>query len=388
MEKKIEYLKRSLLFRMSLGSKELFHSNVWAWLIERDTSFVEVFFNDIDISDLCSGENKKICVSREAKHRDIVIWLPNKKYLVIENKIKSLPTEQQLKEYSADLWDNELVKAVFTGIINPFDDDAITLSGKKTVTWQFLSYSEISKRIREKLEKSQEFNDLERKQICEYCKIIEYMNDILFYELKQNQNKLIYSYKEYKEGQESFDLRSLGIYDIYAKMRGSQFINYLRSKKDEFADISDKGFVLGMWQSFNNGKVTLDIRYSNWCGNDKIPWFVLGVQIEEYQYRFVAECNKNLENGKTCDKLYEEMVANGWFDDSYTKESKTVFGKATSMSPRENKKYNSYKNKDGTMTFIYQYYDLSTEGEPYDALFENIKQDLIKAAEIISRNFQ
>lgn len=30
MNKDAEFLKNSLLFQMSLGSKELYHSNVWA----------------------------------------------------------------------------------------------------------------------------------------------------------------------------------------------------------------------------------------------------------------------------------------------------------------------------------------------------------------------
>ena len=42
----VNFLKSSLLFQMSLGSKELYHSNVWAWLIENDHNFVKVFFPD------------------------------------------------------------------------------------------------------------------------------------------------------------------------------------------------------------------------------------------------------------------------------------------------------------------------------------------------------
>lgn len=42
-----EFLSKSLLYQMSLGSKELYHSNVWAWLIENDTSFIKVFFQGL-----------------------------------------------------------------------------------------------------------------------------------------------------------------------------------------------------------------------------------------------------------------------------------------------------------------------------------------------------
>ncbi len=371
MNYKKNYLKESLLFRMSLGSKELYHSNVWAWLIEKDPNFINVFFEDVNQQDY----NR---VSRESHSRDVIVWMndknDNKYYLVIENKIKSLPTKEQLTKYSVALEGHELRKAVFTGIINPFDSDEITLKAEKTTVWRFLGYSLIARRIREELNKSQKFSQFEREQVEEYCKIIEYMNDILFDELNQTQNKLLYSCNA--------DLHSLRIYDIYAKMRGAQFLNYLKNKEKEFENLDDNGFKLGIWQSFNHGKVTLDIRYSNWENYEK-PWFLLGVQIEGDQYRFVAECNKKLENGKTCDELYNEMVGSGWFDDSYNKETSKIHGKATSMSPRYEQKYNSYKNKDDNMTFIYQYYDLIEKEAQYDVLIETIKKDMDKAAEII-----
>jgi hypothetical protein len=63
----VESLKKSPIFAMSLGSKELFHSNFWAWLIEQDSRFVTVFFPDLDPS-------KVICVQREEGNRDITVW--------------------------------------------------------------------------------------------------------------------------------------------------------------------------------------------------------------------------------------------------------------------------------------------------------------------------
>ena len=44
-----DFLKNSLIFQMSLGSKELFHSNVWAWLMKKEPQIINVFF-DIDLT--------------------------------------------------------------------------------------------------------------------------------------------------------------------------------------------------------------------------------------------------------------------------------------------------------------------------------------------------
>ena len=41
---KIEELHQSPIYAMSLCSKELFHSNFWAWLMEQDERFIELFF--------------------------------------------------------------------------------------------------------------------------------------------------------------------------------------------------------------------------------------------------------------------------------------------------------------------------------------------------------
>jgi len=44
IKENIKALKDSPLYAMSLGGRELFHSNFWAWLIREDTQFINVFF--------------------------------------------------------------------------------------------------------------------------------------------------------------------------------------------------------------------------------------------------------------------------------------------------------------------------------------------------------
>ena len=45
----VDYLKKSMIYQMSLGSKELFHSNVWGWLIENDKNFINAFIPTFEI---------------------------------------------------------------------------------------------------------------------------------------------------------------------------------------------------------------------------------------------------------------------------------------------------------------------------------------------------
>lgn len=62
-----KFLKESLVFRMSLGSKELFHSNVWGWLIENDKEFMKVFIPSFSDTSIIES------VKREECDRDLVI---------------------------------------------------------------------------------------------------------------------------------------------------------------------------------------------------------------------------------------------------------------------------------------------------------------------------
>ena len=83
MNESKKFLKNSLLYQMSLGSKELFHSNVWAWLMEKENKIINVFFDDVDL-----GKYEKPYISRECKNRDIIIWLIELLNTLIENNLK------------------------------------------------------------------------------------------------------------------------------------------------------------------------------------------------------------------------------------------------------------------------------------------------------------
>ena len=121
---KIEDLQKSPIYAMSLCSKELFHSNFWAWLMEQKadfgSTFVNFFFPDVNTTDYV--------VTRENLHRDITITFSvDGKSLdyVIENKLKSVPTKKQLETYDCE-------KGVLTGLSKPTFD--------MPEKWHFVSY--------------------------------------------------------------------------------------------------------------------------------------------------------------------------------------------------------------------------------------------------------
>ena len=69
LQDNIANLRINPIHSMSLGSKELFHSNFWAWIMDNadvKEEFINFFFKDI--SDRCIHP-----VGREKKHMDITI---------------------------------------------------------------------------------------------------------------------------------------------------------------------------------------------------------------------------------------------------------------------------------------------------------------------------
>ena len=114
-------LKNSPMFHLSLSSKELFHSNLLAWLAE-DPDTRNLFVGVLELFglkneqaiDLADGIRKgKYMVLREYKNFDFCIceklknwkedseeeYVPGQVVLVLENKFKSIPYEAQLKGY-------------------------------------------------------------------------------------------------------------------------------------------------------------------------------------------------------------------------------------------------------------------------------------------------
>ena len=109
LEASIKTLRGNPIFRLSLGSKELFHSNFWEYLLSdfgAPLPTVRAFFGipaDVPVS-----------VLREKNNFDLLIsWNVGDKYscLVIENKVKSLPNAAQLKKY-AEKTDADFLKAL------------------------------------------------------------------------------------------------------------------------------------------------------------------------------------------------------------------------------------------------------------------------------------
>lgn len=172
--KTVDTLSNNAMFNVSLTSKELFHSNFWAWLIRK---YPNIFAPVFGIDDI---EENKLKINREKYHFDLSIET-NDKLIIIENKLKSLPNKSQLDRYSKiSLPLNK--KLILISYINPLFN--ASLSGLELfdtdIEWECLNYKELCQRIKKcyKSAKSSDFQNNDSVLIQEYISFLENLNEL------------------------------------------------------------------------------------------------------------------------------------------------------------------------------------------------------------------
>ena len=310
IEEQLQRLNRSPLFAISLSGKELSHSNFWAWLLEQEVEgkhpFIEVF-----IPDFYQNGCTYISVEREKNHIDLTITYKNKanetEVLIIENKIKSIPTKEQLMRYEKKLGKKNLtITGILTGLYASLDIQEL---GK----WSFLSYQEIAKRIMniQKLHATMDFADY----IKQYAEDIEVLYDLFQSKMEQNKGKYIIGDK---------DLEKIRYSDIYVKLKGSEFMEEI-NKRLTFEAYKDWAKpVCGL--SFNHKKPTLSIVFSQRIDGDPAKEIgMIGVQIEGDQFRIYGGASQegNYHEKVVIEKLYECDYFKRNFAEEIVKQNRT-----------------------------------------------------------------
>jgi hypothetical protein len=95
----VAQLEGDVLFTMSLGSKELFHSNLLGWYLRRFPGVRAALLDAWEVPAQPADADAHVCVLRESQHFDLMVHEPGRRVLVIENKVFALPDTAQLEEY-------------------------------------------------------------------------------------------------------------------------------------------------------------------------------------------------------------------------------------------------------------------------------------------------
>ena len=156
-------IENTLNYQLSLSNLELYHSNLFAIVLEKSGFINHKFFSDvIDI-------NKKytdLKVYREKKSIDLTIEVTDEEsqthVIFIENKVKSLPDESQLIGYSEK---DPNAKGILLSLVKP--------GFKLSDSWFRRSYGELIEYYNDLLEKVDETFRLFLIDYIEYMKNVE-----------------------------------------------------------------------------------------------------------------------------------------------------------------------------------------------------------------------
>ncbi len=135
-------LQANPLFHLSLNSKELFHSNLLAWLFETHPAAAAEALAGL----VPAGPVTEPRVQREKNHLDLAVELPGRAPFVIENKVFSPPDEEQLDRYTS---------GALAGLVDPtlillslgspdWPSGTHTTRGDDPHEWKFVSYLDLA----------------------------------------------------------------------------------------------------------------------------------------------------------------------------------------------------------------------------------------------------
>ena len=231
----LENLSKMAIFKMSLGSKELFHSNFLEFLWDTNyKAFIELINQLLGEKVLLPDkEGGYYTLSREKENFDICIFHEERKKkkngryyknativydVIIENKVKSIPGITQLNKYEEKVKEKNDTKFLLLSLVENFEDK--TKIAKQAI-WKIVTYNDLSQAIDENYKEDCPY-------IKDYCDFIREMHNLQqcivpsnFLELEQ---ELFDEYEKYKHYR---------LHDLYIKCRGLKFIELLKKKLDE-----------------------------------------------------------------------------------------------------------------------------------------------------------
>ena len=222
----LEKLRDLPIFKLSLGSKELFHSNFLEYLWEVDH---RLFLNIINRL-LPKGEyllEDGYELSRELENFDLCLYHNSKSPiydLIIENKVKSIPFKEQLKEYKVKA-EKSLTPPHFLllSLVENFPDceelEKVE-NYKEYGHWHIVHYNQ----LREAIEQEKELwpTTKDRTYIEDYCTFIDLLHQLQQEILKDIETQPLFvdveTFKRYR------------LHDLYIKLRISYFLIKLKQR--------------------------------------------------------------------------------------------------------------------------------------------------------------
>jgi len=357
-------LKRSLLYKMSNGSHELFHSNVLAWMLEHDHDFAGVFFEEL--------KGQSYTVSREKKHMDIVLETDSSVY-VIENKFKSLPGAYQLERYQQTLGKSKPVKQFGGGVLLGVHD---LLGDQRPAGWHYVDYKAITDYITNFVNTDlwSHVDSFEKSAIIQYGQLISRIKNVLDREIDWDGTRMPMP--------EDFPaLEGTPLQDLCKKIQTAVFAkrlscNVREGELDKCA--RGYGFNFKITTNFLRGDAILEARFFKDSRDDKDQkkddnWgaeCTIGVEVHADKYMWFIKCDEDVVSVSNIKEIIGLLEKTLWFTDE---PRQTVSGRPQKMG------YYSFGKE-----FKYQYLPLKDKKDfSFEFLSNMIQSKLNDAKDLL-----
>lgn len=377
MNNLIENLEKNVLFNASLGSKELFHSNIIAWFLEqqnKDGEFeaLRLFIKEVAKLDvgIITEENNPI-IAREENKIDLTIkWKQDKDWnlIFIENKMKSIPTSQQLCDYDKKidaLWGTMTKGKKLTRhvrkkfLLTPFPSKIQSNSEK--MLWKNITYQEDIITFLESIKELSYANEDVKYAIEKYISFLTTQNQLLlWFNFNNNEDFKLRNYDFYTS-EEMDKVRNLRLHDLILKLAhekiGALIKNILNNDSSNQYRISEKHPK----DEFKSGNIYITNGFSRSTGITDIKICidknqVIGLQLQGNSLRYLTEVfGKNELKEQNRQFAYNITKDKLWF---YDENGKLLSGKGRNKElviSNSGEVFNSYG-----LNFIYLNLDVSS----------------------------
>jgi hypothetical protein len=327
MKRRLTRLAASPLFRLSLASNELFHSNFIHWLLQHPNEELSAKAQALFCEMIGAPERRVVDPQREKNHNDLVLVLEDcngkeSRQVIIENKVKSWRSMEQLGAYSESARKKGKLPLLFVLLsltVPPEAEDGQEIRDGRNEGWIFLSYDRLNRSFIKPLRKAavKEGDSYLSALLEDYSSMIADMTQILERDLFPDGKgerilgdltplrieELSNVLKEpcklnaiFEKGLfERFEGMAAGIVDrLPAKRKGQ----WSRGRKDK--DIATGSFTISSGYSSSGQHGYLNLAYRCKGG------LVIGVQIEGGQYRhFISHVRKGISVERFVDSYFD-----------------------------------------------------------------------------------
>ncbi|MBB4121998.1 hypothetical protein [Martelella radicis] len=376
----VDWLNQSPLYRMSLGSRELFHTNFLAWLFEQYPSSLAIFGVE------GTGPWQ---IRREYKHIDIAVFSAGetRPRLIIENKVKDVVRPAQLNRYAETTFPDAASRVVLSLV--PFDNSA---SG-----WLSITYLQLHLLMTKWLETEDVGNARDSLFIEEYINLIRNLGLICesAFDAASIEN-------EYWFGRNAYygELSRIGFHDTLSKYQAQIFARQMGARLSDHMTVAYRG---GETPSGKHVLIWTDLFRATPCASfvvvpdaaKHIPRLEVQIQGRQYRHMFVhpelenaIEASASLEDQTILRTAVEQLGGYNWL---FGREKhagcfaiQRPDGSVRHVRSAMRKPLNSYRPN-----VVYQYLDIDADGGEtrltVDELFEQTRHDLEFAFALLER---